>query len=368
MRFMRPRAATRFPCLAALLLALGGGTGMSAMADSASPAPARPVVLRFLNAPRDGEPLLHPPKLGIAIGGPARPAVLDTGSTGIVISASSIPNLAALPDLGEGRLTYSSSGRIMIGRYVRTPVTLSGANGGALTTRPLPVLAVTRIACLRTARNCQPNDAPRGVAMLGVGFAREKDGQAGGTPDKNPFLNLPGMADPTQHAPGTRGALGRGYILSRAQVQVGLGERDGDAFARMALAASPIAGEWQPPAACFALNHRAPACGSLLVDTGVTRSFLTVPEAQFSGLLAPDGRLVLADGVRVDILPAPGKDEPRYSFVVGDRADPLAPDEVVLVPRPGRSAFLNTSVRLLNGFDYLFDADGGAVGLRRIPR
>ena len=49
---------------------------------------------------------------------------MDTGSTGIVVSADKIPNIDRLPSLGPGRLTYSSSGRIMIGRWVVTPVTI----------------------------------------------------------------------------------------------------------------------------------------------------------------------------------------------------------------------------------------------------
>ncbi|WP_454916155.1 hypothetical protein [Xanthobacter sediminis] len=338
------------------------------MAFAASPAQAeavpRPVVLRYLNAPRDGRPLLRAPQLAISIGGPWRRAVMDTGSTGIVISASAIPNIEALPDLGPGTLTYSSSGRVMVGRYVQTPVTVSGANGATVTTRPLPVLAVTRIDCLKTARNCRPNLSPGRVAMLGVGFAREKDHQSAGTPRKNPFLDLSGMG-----TPGAPGALGRGYIVTRTGVQVGLAAGDAEGFARVALAPSDIPGEWQATPACYALNGRTPpACGTLLVDTGVFRSFLTVPEAQLDGLLAPDGRPMLADGTRLDVLPGPGATEPRYGYTVGDRADPVAPAEVIVVRRPGQPAFLNTSVRVLNGFDYLYDADRGAVGFRPLAR
>jgi len=53
-----------------------------------------------------------------------------------------------------------------------------------------------------------------------------------------------------------------------------------------------------------------------------------------------------------------------YSFRVGDTADPLAPGRVILVGRGDRPTFVNTSVGLLNGFDYLFDADNGIVGYR----
>ncbi|MFG1478891.1 hypothetical protein V5F53_09510 [Xanthobacter sp. V4C-4] len=326
--------------------------------------PAQPVTLRYLNAPPDGRPLLRTPKLGISIGGPVRRAVMDTGSTGVVISASAIPDLAALPDLGPGTLTYSSSGRIMVGRYVRASVTIEGADGTRLTTRPLPVLAVTRIDCTRTARRCRPNPAPNRVAMLGVGFAREKDHQRGSTPEKNPFLNLPAMG--TADAPGP---VGRGYVVTRGAVRVGLGAGDGEGFAQVPLAPATVAGDWQAPPACYALAGRTPAaCGTILVDTGVFRSFLTVPDAQMEGLLSPDGRLTLAPGTQVEVRPAPGAAAPRFGYTVGDRADPVAPSEVIVVPRPGAPAFLNTSVRVLNAYDYLYDADHGVVGFRPLAR
>src|SRR5262249_1558598 len=73
-------------------------------------------------------------------------AVMDTGSTGVVVSADKIPNIDGLQSLGPGELTYSSSGRIMIGRWVVTSMTIAGGAGTRITTAPIPVLAVTRVA------------------------------------------------------------------------------------------------------------------------------------------------------------------------------------------------------------------------------
>ncbi|MFG1418340.1 hypothetical protein V5F38_10565 [Xanthobacter sp. V0B-10] len=348
-----------------LALAAAGSAfwGGALPARAASPGAAQPVALRYLNAPPDGEPLLRSPQLGLSINGGWRRAVMDTGSTGIVISASAIPGWQSLPDLGPGTLTYSSSGRVMVGRYVEAAVTIKGADGASLTTRPLPVLAVTRIDCLATARDCEPSAAPEHVAMLGVGFARESDHQSGGTPEKNPFLSLPGMGAPG----GPAGPLGRGYIVSRTGVQVGLSPAAGTGFTRVALAPGSVPGEWQAAPACYALAGRTPpACGTMLVDTGVVRSFLTVPEAEFADLLVPDGAPRLADGTRVDVEPAPGAAAPRYGYTVGDWMNPVAPTEVIVVRRPGKPAFLNTSVRFLNAYDYLYDAEGGAVGFRAL--
>jgi hypothetical protein len=40
------------------------------------------------------------------------------------------------------------------------------------------------------------------------------------------------------------------------------------------------------------------------------------------------------------------------------------PSRLTLVGRGDRPTFVNTSVHLFNGFDYLFDADTGIVGYR----
>lgn len=347
-----PRPARGF--LAALVLALP--TLAAAQAQ-------QPVFLPYFNAPVAGQPIHRPPTLGIAIGGAVHRAVMDTGSTGVVIAATSIAGFDALTPLGPGEITYTSSGRIMRGVNVKVPVTLVGADGTRVTTRPIPVLAVTRIDCLRTARDCRPQDGPRRVAMLGVGFARAHDRQPGAGPARNPFLNLPGMGA----TGGPAGPLARGYIVTRQGVQVGLAPNDGASFRQVALQLDAAGGDFGPVPACLALDNRAPAaCGSLLLDTGVASMFLTLPPAQTEGLdtLDPRGARVLAEGVAVSIHAGPDATAPGYAFSVGDREDPVVPERVILVGRGQRPPFVNTTVRALNAFDYLFDAEAGAVGLR----
>ena len=128
--------------------------------------------LPYLNAPGANDDIATLPRLRISFGERSYGAVMDTGSTGIVVSADKIPNIDHLRSLGPGKLTYSSSGRIMTGRWVVTPVTIAGADGASVTTSTIPVLAVTRIECTATARRCTPNESPRGVSMLGIGFGR----------------------------------------------------------------------------------------------------------------------------------------------------------------------------------------------------
>jgi hypothetical protein len=315
--------------------------------------------LPYLNAPARGDDIDRSPRLGLSFGGEPRPVLMDTGSTGIVVSASRIPEVDALP-AKPGRITYSSSGRIMIGRWVTTPVTIWGRNGARVTTAPIPVLAVDRIDCTGRARRCTPEDAPGHVAMMGVGFGREYDGQSRGTPETNPLLNL---------ATGDR-PVHRGYVVTREGVHVGLtaANTHGDfRFAKLDPHPS-IPGEWQGVPACISVSGRAPACGRGLLDTGVTAMFVTLP-GDAAGDAVADGGTALLPGTRLSLSfpesSAPGASTAAaYDVVVGDQNAPMAPDKVFLnTTRP--APFVNTGLHVLEGFDLLYDAEGGYYGFRR---
>jgi hypothetical protein len=60
---------------------------------------------------------------------------------------------------------------------------------------------------------------------------------------------------------------------------------------------------------------------------------------------------------------SPCSPQALYTFTLGDDSNPLAPAYLTLVSRT-RASFVNTSLHFLNGFDYLYDADGGFVGFR----
>jgi hypothetical protein len=325
--------------MAALVLA--GLSGLSGAAQAQ-------VFLPYLNAPPEGAPITAPPRLFLSFGGARRAAVMDTGSTGIVVSASAIPRVEALPGLGPGTLTYSSSGRIMRGRWVRVAATIAGKDGAAVTTAPLPVLAVDRVDCLPHARDCIAGPARDGIAMLGIGFGRQGDHQAQSTPDRNPFLNLAGLNLAAS-------ASGRGYVVTRSFVQIGLTEAARQGFATVQLARSKLFPDWEQAPVCISVDDAAPACGVALMDTGVVAMYLGLP-GRARGTLPPGTRL------RFD-LPDAAAPVASYSLTAGDTGSPLSPERIV--PVPHAAAFVNTSVRFLNGFDFLYDADRGLVGYRK---
>jgi hypothetical protein len=302
--------------------------------------------LRYLNAEAGG--IRAVPRIGLSFGDAPIRAVIDSGSTGIVVAARYIPNIDRLPVQGDGQLTYTSSGRIMIGQWVMTPVALVGQDGASVSTEPMPVLAVTQVRCLENARNCTPRDDPSGIAMVGVGFARQGDRKGQSTPDKNPLLRVTGGEGPRR----------RGYILSPEGVHVGLTRENtrGD-FRFIKLKRQPDRPDWAATPACIALNGASPpACGSMLVDTGVGAMFMTVPPEQAQGAQGtlPAGTQVSVRAGTFDL----------YGFTVGD-GSPLAPEAIHLRVSSASKPFVNTSFHLLNGFDVLYDADAGYVGFRR---
>ena len=103
------------------------------------------------------------------------------------------------------------------------------------------------------------------------------------------------------------------------------------------------------------------------MDTGVSRSFLTVTPAQLDGATQPSatGEDTLRPGTRIAVQLDPAGDPGfGYGFAAQDIADPVAPRGITLVGTGRRPVFFNTSFHFLNGFDHLFDADRGLIGYR----
>lgn len=311
-------------------------------------------------APSLEQKIQSSPALQVAVGD-ARPSMftMDTGSTGIVMLASDIPGYDGMQKLGPGTLNYSSSGVQNSGYYVKLPVTVTGSNGAKITAE-VPVLAVTDRSCAQNARFCDEAKLTGHIYMMGVGFGRETDSQAQGTPDKNPFLNLvvPGTSQPD-------GTVRPGYVVTRNGVYVGLTTQNtAGEFTYVKLGYDPAYRDWSGAPACIAVNGGTPTCGQSLVDTGISgQMYLRVPTSQLadSGTTAPAGTAFTI------LLPGNDPHQPlpqaSYTFTVGDPANPLGPGEVI---RPHYvTPFVNTSALFLNGFDYLYDYTNGFVGYRQ---
>lgn len=303
-------------------------------------------------------------------GGSTLYPTMDTGSTGVVISSN---KLASYSPIGEqGWVFYNSSGLLLTGVYNTVTLTLVGAKDSlgnpATVDATLPILVVTGATCLGIGANadsCNANYSVSNTEMFGIGFDRNTMGTGpvntsnptaaaaylNGAPTTsqayNPFLNIAGMST---------GDLRRGYIVTPDGVALGLTAANTSAaaytYGQLALLSTGkngAANNWQAVQATVTAGPSS-GTGTLLMDTGVSDAFLGLPGATPGQ--ASNGTLVTLSLVGGSA---------TYSFVVGDTANPQTPNPVYL-SNPA-SMFVNSSLHTYAGFNVLFDADGGFIGI-----
>ncbi|MGI4745401.1 MAG: hypothetical protein ACRYFY_05080 [Janthinobacterium lividum] len=368
-----------------------------------------PVFLPYLNAPLADAPLTTPPELSVDIGsdtaaGKPVDVLMDTGSTGVVISLSHLDRfmddteLVRKIALATGtdafgslildhkklrKITYSSSGSEFYGIDVMRTITVHGAalpDGSTpqVTTRQIPVFVALEADCTSKARRC---DTKKPVAMMGVGFAREVNGKSQDTPDRNPFLNL--ITSPS--------GTDQGYVVTRTGVRIGISENESDKglvvlpLTKSTLFEKSGLVEYKPPHAFVSLNGGKETRVRLLIDTGVPDAFISVPPSQSCNLFRTDPKTaqrVLLPDVPVTIrIGRRSGGSVSYAFKVDDKA-PTTPSVVHLIgnisgpdanscrtaAKPGQTEKrrLNTGLHILNGYDYLFDYTAGSIAFRKI--
>jgi len=282
-------------------------------------------------------------------GGPIGRFTVDTGSIGIVIGADDVPNLD--PNAKPGMIRYSSSGLELHGVWTTANVTFPDAQGGpGVASSAVPVLAVSSEVCTGVGVNadrCTASDHPH-PHMMGVGFGRSEDAH----PERNPFLNLREM---------TAGTMRRGYLITPRGITLGLTNADvGPGFTWQKLSPRPLPADlastlkdYETAPGSFQAGNAQSGPGMVLIDTGLTNMMLADPNSTASGDV-PGGTLVT-----IGLLSG----QAPYSFTVGDKANPLTPRRVSWV-KASHGVFVNTGLHVLSKFDYLFDEDGGWVGLR----
>lgn len=288
-------------------------------------------------------------------GGPVQSFLVDTGSVGIVVSADEVPGIE--PNAPAGDIKYSSSGLEMDGVWTTVTVTFPDSKDaqGRVATARVPALAVKVRRYSGIGVNAvahAPVLNPR-VHMFGVGFGRGLEAR----PERNPFVNLSEMR---------AGTMRRGYTITRAGFALGLtAAQAGPGYVFQKLTARPVSPEtsalrpglkdWETPPGGVTVGTLDGPTGTVLMDTGLTNMMLAVPGGPMSGEVPP------GEKVTVGLLGG----RLHYSFKVGTGADPLTPRRVTWI-RPTHGAFVNTGLRALSAFDYLYDADGGYFGLRPV--
>ncbi len=246
---------------------------------------------------------------------------MDTGSTGIVVAAEHYTPGPGDVAGGPGRLVYNSSGRILNGTYYATDVVIQRDGNVPLATARVQVLRVTGITCLERARDCRPEQNPRDVAFMGVGFDRESAQGSEGTTPRNPFTSLVSLASGAPIS-----SVRPGYIVTRTTVYLGMtAELTHDfAFVKLApsAAARPGAPEWRTAPMTVSVDGVA-GDGTILMDTGIELQDLSPPDGTRleRGARAPTGTKIAV------YLPERGDPAAPayYAFSVGERGTRCGP-------------------------------------------
>jgi hypothetical protein len=336
-----------------------------------------------------------PPKLNFSIAGDStiHTVTMDTGSVGVAMSATNIPNYEVLktaPGAKPGTQFLSSSKVLWVGTWVPMTVTLYDRANNKVATSEVFILGVEKSGTCDSYQHdqqiCPDLPAPaKPVLYMGVGFGQEADFQPQGTPDKNVLLNLRSV----NGQPIADGSLNAGYIIGRQGIQVGLtaANTSGFRFAKL----TPYAqypGDWMMPQGCIAVNPEVnrdangPICTSanILVDTGIPQSYVTLPPTiQFdtveqTDLSEPTKTVkVLAPKTSVAVnIPNAADPIAIDAFLVGAGA-PNEPAQVIPSstepppPAPKKTPFINTGRHFLRQYQFLYDAKQGYVGMKDQP-
>jgi hypothetical protein len=284
--------------------------------------------------------------------------ILDSGSTGVVMPASELAGYVSGTGTA-GSITYSSSGLRLTGYWTNAVISFPNAvnQSGATTTAmaTLPVLAVVSGSC--TGSGVNSGSCTGAIPhMLGIGFGRGTDTYS--SPVYNPFVNLNQMI---------AGTMRRGYIYTASGIQLGLtnataplGQTFGTATANTFIAEQLTASgafpgyayDWNTPPGSFVYAGTATAAGTVLFDTGLTDMILE-DTSHPGGTTVPN-----ATAITVNAIPS----LVSYSFASGD-GGAATPSSVTWASYT-HGTFVNVGDHFLGAYDYLYDADGGILGLR----
>jgi len=287
-------------------------------------------------------------------GGPPIKMQVDTGSTGVILGASDVPDID--PNGPMGTITYSSSGVELIGIW--TPVTLTFPDSrdelGNVATAAVPVLAVSERKVHPGAVNSgnfKPMKNPK-IYMLGIGTGRGKLPRQ----DLNPWVNLREMQ---------AGTMRRGYTITRDGVTLGLtAEKVGGGYFYSKLnehTPSPDAKptivqtvkDWDSSRGWVTVDGVKSETAGMLLDTGLTNMMVPALDPSLTG--------EVDEGTEITVHLLGGR--LSYCFKVGNTLNPATPRKVNWVRRT-TAPLINTGLRALALYDYLYDADGGFFGLR----
>ncbi len=296
--------------------------------------------------------------------------VMDTGSTGIVVSPDVFQPCTENQTGTPGETIYSSSGGVHAGTWYDATVSLfDPKSNSAVAVAKVPVLQTTKTTCQPNARNCVATDSPKGVSMMGVGFGRQSaDQQPQSWPTTNPFINV------VQAVPTGGGAVqpvpsswAQGYVITRSGAYLGLSAENTKNAAWVQLKQTnppqPASNlpEWSGTPAEISVNGTVGA-GSVLMDTGVSTGYLSAPGNATVTTVPCGTSNCAAPGTKVALY-FPNKTAPKaqIAYTVGEGGAPVQPPGGVVVVNDG-APFDNTTHAFYNAYSVALDAVKGWVG------
>lgn len=309
---------------------------------------------------------------------------VDTGSTGVLISAIDIPEWSAeeAECYPRGWEYLSSSKRLYNGNWITKDIYFNvGDSRHELIHAQVPVLCVTSVTICNgsTKYNSTVNQGscptdpngysppittlPTGIRISGVGFDRQGDGMPQGTPDKNPFLNVKaiGGVSPKHFRPG--------YIITKEGITIGLTESsmEGMRYIQLRKIYSSIprhSYDWGAIPACISVNNSPCSVGTALLDTGLSNSYITLP-SNASITTSPNSTLLVTGStVKIEFgVTSVAVEE----FVVGENiTEGVTPTKVSLTLNDARIPFVNTGRHVYRAWEVFFDPVEGKVGFRPV--
>ncbi len=317
------------------------------------------------------------PKLKIDVNNPlgggsgfSTPAIMDTGSTGLVISLTSactkgvisctgnspetyVPDPSAV--IGYSTITYTSDNLGYAGFYTNAKVTISDASGTPQAIAEVPVF----VAVSAKSQPQSSDPAPDTLAQFGIGFGRgsasgvpltNADGSSNGVTlynkNFNAFMNLTsltGVSDISTVAPG--------YVVTKTGVYLGLSsaavgtingplvalsstpQTPGSTVSAYAVAATK--NEWQTPtivASVAGNSSSTPVNGlyyaTMLVDTGVSDAIFTTGGTRISEAMITSPTVTNITIGLPGINTSNGTPQSQYTYVYQGICQTGAPENV----------------------------------------
>jgi subtilase-type serine protease len=289
---------------------------------------------------------------------------IDTGSQGIVVSKSFVPNFRRTGR--KGKIHYSSDGNIYDGFWqrhtVRLPDSFDSEGRTGVVEATVRIFVATRLCPL--SGPCI-DDPP--VSMMGIGFGRPDDGYVGYQPSliDNPVLNLPEMIS---------GRMRAGYVMSKTALQVGLTAANAGsnfAWAKLFPLDTEASANWTPMQGTMLIDGVSQGRGLALLDSGLPNMIAQAPTLQNNCPVQPDPPETwcnAAKGTRIDLSLLGTEDVAGLSFAAS------AKNQRVGVPfnpqwhdwNAGASVInFNTGVQGFADFTVAVDAVDGWAGLKQ---